>query len=87
VDTESGVAPSAHRRRRAMYRESVSSSVIAAIGYDEGREVLEIEFISGIVYRYLRVSLDVSQDFLAARSKGKFFNEQIKDTYPWEQVE
>lgn len=70
-----------------MYRESVSSSVIAAIGYDEGREVLEIEFISGIVYRYLRVSLDVSQDFLAARSKGKFFNEQIKDTYPWEQVE
>jgi hypothetical protein len=48
---------------------------------------LEIGFISGIVYRYLRVSLDVSQDFLAARSKGKFFNEQIKDTYPWEQVE
>jgi hypothetical protein len=62
-----------------MFREPVSSSVIAAIGYDEEREVLEVEFTSGTIYRYLRVSLDVYEDFLASRSKGTFFNERIKD--------
>ena len=70
-----------------MFRELVSSSVIAAFGYDEEREVLEVEFASGAVYRYLNVSLDVFEDFRAARSKGRFFNEQIKDAFPWEQVE
>jgi lysyl-tRNA synthetase class 2 len=70
-----------------MFREPVSSSMIAAVGYDEDREVLEVEFSSGTVYRYLRVSLAVFEAFLAARSKGRFFNERIKDAYPWEQVD
>ena len=70
-----------------MLRDPVISSVIAAVGYDEDREVLEVEFASGAVYRYLNVSPDVFENFRFARSKGRFFNEQIKDAYRWERAE
>ena len=68
-------------------REPVSSSTIAAIGYDEEREILEVEFVSGALYRYLGVPDEVFDALWAAPSKGKFFNEHIRDAYPWEQVE
>jgi hypothetical protein len=70
-----------------MFREPVSSSVIAAIGYDEESETLELEFLSGAVYRYRGVGPDLYETFRAARSKGTFFNERIRDAYPWEAVE
>jgi hypothetical protein len=70
-----------------MFREPVSSSTIAAIGYDEETGTLEVEFVSGTVYRYRGVSQDVFEDFRAALSKGRFFNWHIKDAYPWEGVE
>jgi hypothetical protein len=69
-----------------MFREPVSSGMIAAIGYDEGSETLEVEFHSGAVYRYLGVEPDVHEDFRAAPSKGAFFNAHIKDAYPFEQL-
>jgi hypothetical protein len=70
-----------------MFREPVTSSVIAAIGYDEENEILELELVSGCVYRYLGICLDIYEDFRAARSMGKFFNENIRDAYPWERLE
>jgi hypothetical protein len=70
-----------------MFREPVSSSMIAAIGYEEKSETLEVEFVSGSVYRYRPVEPDVYEGLRAAASKGSFFNRHIKDTYPWEQVE
>ena len=38
------------------------------------------------VYRYRGVPQDVYEDFRQAPSKGAFFNQHIKDAYPWEQV-
>ena len=68
-------------------REPIFSSTIAALGYNEECEILEVEFVSGALYRYHGVPVDVHDALCAARSKGKFFNEHIKDCYPWEQVE
>ena len=70
-----------------MFREPVSSSTVAAIGYDDDAEILEVEFVSGAVYRYRGVSQDVFEDFRRAPSKGIFFNRHIKEAYPWEPVE
>lgn len=70
-----------------MFREPVSSSLVAAIGYDEESETLEVEFVSGAVYRYRGIEPDVNEAFRAAASKGAFFNRHIKGAYPWEQVE
>jgi hypothetical protein len=70
-----------------LLREPVASSTIASVGYDEDCEVLEVEFVSGAVYRYRGVREEVFDLFLAARSKGTYFNWRIRDAYPWEQVE
>jgi KTSC domain len=72
--------------RATMFRAPVSSSVVASIGYNEGTKTLEIEFVSGSVYRYFGVGLDVFEDFRDASSKGAFFNEHIKDEYPCERI-
>jgi len=69
-----------------MFREPVVSSSIAAIGYAEDTEMLEVEFATGRVYRYFGVSDGVHEKFLAAPSKGSFFNEHIRDDYPCERV-
>ncbi len=65
-----------------MFREPVTSTVIAAIGYDEEAETLEVEFASGVVYRYRCISLDLFEDFRTSPSKGKFFNRYIKERLP-----
>ena len=70
-----------------MFREPVSSRSIAALGYDDDTEILEVEFVSGAVYRYRGVSQTVFEDLRQAPSKGAFFNQHIKDAYPWELVE
>lgn len=70
-----------------MFREPVVSESIAAIGYDDDAEALEVEFVSGAVYRYRGVPQDVFEDLRQAPSKGAHFNQHIKDAYAWEQVE
>ena len=50
------------------------------------RRWLEVEFVSGAIYRYRGVSQDVFEDLRQAPSKGAFFNVRIKDAYPFEQV-
>lgn len=70
-----------------MYREPVVSESIASIGYDDDAETLEVEFVTGAVYRYSGVPQDVYEDFRQAPSKGGFFNQHIKNAYPWEQVD
>lgn len=70
-----------------MFREPVVSESIAAIGYDDDAETLEVEFVSGAVYRYSGVPQEVYEDFRQAPSKGAFLNRHIKNAYPWELVE
>jgi hypothetical protein len=69
-----------------MFREPVVSSSIASIGFDADSETLEVEFVSGTVYRYQDVEEDVYERFLGASSKGAFFNEHIRDAYLCERV-
>jgi KTSC domain len=61
-------------------RISVESSVIAAVAYSAA--ALDVEFTSGVSYRYLDVPAQVVHDFLAADSKGVFFNRRIRPCYP-----
>ena len=54
-----------------MERISVESSNIKSIGYDSGREVLEVSFNNGGVYHYHGVSYQTYQELMSADSKGK----------------
>jgi hypothetical protein len=53
------------------------------VGYDEAARILEIEFVSGGVYRYFGVPPEVYQELLEAPSKGAYFLEHIKDEYQY----
>lgn len=59
---------------------NVTSSVIAAVGYENA--ILEIRFISGEVWQYKNVPQHTFDKLLNAESKGKFFNREIKDHFP-----
>jgi hypothetical protein len=62
-------------------RVRVDSSGIASVGYSKRKHVLEIEFSSGSVYRYLNVPPSVYRDLLAAESKTRYYDQLIKRNY------
>ena len=65
-----------------MRRRAVESSAIASVGYDEATAELEIEFVSGEVYRYFAVPRSVHAGPLSAPSLGRYFQHRIRDRYP-----
>ena len=66
-----------------MHRETVASSAISSVGYDESASMLEVEFESGDVYDYYNVPPKVYEDLLKASSKGRFVSQRIRDRYPF----
>ena len=85
-------APSARNRNarpavsEPMKREPVASSVVAAVGYDPVYRWLEVELKTGAVYLYRGVPARIHQAFLAALSKGSFYNRYVRDDYPFVRV-
>ena len=65
-----------------MRRRPDVSEALSSVGWEDG--VLEIEFTSGELYRYLRVPELVFRQLLRAPSKGTFFQERIRDRYDLE---
>jgi hypothetical protein len=64
----------------------VQSSVMTYVHYDEDTAELDITFVGGKIYRYVGVPLAIYVGFLEAESKGAFFNEHIKDVFPFIEV-
>jgi hypothetical protein len=62
-------------------RESVTSRCIVAIGYSHRRQILEIEFANGAIYRYLEVPVSVHRELMSRDSKARFYNESIRGKY------
>ena len=69
-----------------MEREEVSSTNLAAVGYDSNAQILEVEFISGHVYHYYDVPQNVHDELMSASSVGTYLNHYIKGTYNFAQV-
>lgn len=59
----------------------VSSSAIAAIGYDESTMRMQIRFNGGHTYTFCRVPLNVFNGLLRASSKGSYYDTHIKGRY------
>jgi len=65
-----------------MYKTEASSWV-KSIGADQEKGIIVGEFKTG-TYQYSEVPANVFVELLAAKSKGKFFNEHIKKSgYPF----
>jgi hypothetical protein len=67
-------------------RRAVISSMMRSAGYDDDHAVLEIEFVTGHVYRYHAVPKRDWQGLMDAESKGRYFDAYIRDKYPMRRV-
>lgn len=66
---------------RKMQREPVESSLVAKVGYVAEYKVLEIEFQDGRSYQYFGVPERVYKNLMSAESRGRYFNDRIRDAY------
>jgi hypothetical protein len=57
----------------------VSSSVIEAIGYENG--ILRVAFHSGRVYDHPGVPIWIFMELLGADSKGRYYSQNIRGKY------
>jgi KTSC domain len=63
------------------------STMAAQVGYDEDREILQIEFNNGSVYQYSEVEPELWADLQSSDSVGSFYNQEIKGYYPSVKIE
>ncbi len=62
------------------------STAIRNLAYDSHTNELWVTFTSGRRYIYSNVPLAVFVAFSTAESKGTFFNNQIRDCYPYREI-
>ena len=63
------------------------SAMAAQVGYDDEREILQIEFNNGAIYQYSEVEPEVWEDLQSTDSIGSFYNQEIKGYYPSLKIE
>ncbi len=69
-----------------MKREPVDSTAIKSIGYNEDKQILEVEILeTGRIYKYFNVPLEEYLDFIEAPSLGKFYSMNVKDRYEYKE--
>ena len=68
-------------------RVPVESSSLVSIGFAREAHVLEIEFRSGAIYRYLGVPQTVFEALKKAESKGRYFAQSIRGKYEFQHLE
>jgi hypothetical protein len=69
-----------------MERKRVNASTIRSVGYDEGKQLLEIEFTSGSILQYRGVSPEVHRRFMNSPSPGSFYEDQIDESFPSQRI-
>ncbi len=69
-----------------MMRADVVSSALRSVGYDREARVLEVQFVSGTVYRYADVPADVHEALMSAPSHGRYFHQAVRDRFAYRRV-
>ncbi len=69
-----------------MEMKAVNSSHLKAVGYDEARQILIIEFHGSRIYRYSNVPAYEYEGLMNASSHGTYFDRNIRkhpERYPY----
>jgi KTSC domain len=64
----------------------VSSTSVAAVGYADDSQTLQIEFLNGTRYQYFDVPEHVFDALIAADSPGGYLAANIKGVYRYSKV-
>lgn len=84
----SNIIPSAEELKKllntsSIKRHRVKSSAIRSVGYDEDKQVVEVELMeTGRIYKYFDVSLEEYLSLIEANSIGGYYNTIFKDKFP-----
>jgi KTSC domain len=66
--------------------QPVSSSNVAAVGFNPAINVLGVRFLNGSEYHYYDVPEDIAQSLESASSVGGFLHAFVKGHYAYERV-
>lgn len=66
--------------------QPVSSSNIAAVGYDAESQRVYVQFLNGSIYAYKGVPEHEFENLLTAASVGSYLNRNYKNVYPYERL-
>ena len=64
----------------------VESAALATVGYDEARELLQVEFCGRAIYQFFGVPVAVHEGLLGSPSKGSYFNQAIRGRFAYQRV-
>ena len=67
--------------------ESVKSSYIDAIAYNEAQQELRVQFKSGVTWKYREVPPAIHVSLLLAESTGKYFAKEVRGVFAGRKVE
>jgi hypothetical protein len=62
------------------------SSVVAHVTYDPVKLILTVQFVSGLIYEYIGVPVQVYEELRLSRSKGIYLNKYIKGHYEYKKL-
>ena len=62
------------------------SNAVAEIRYDQRARAAAVTFVTGRIYEYVDVPVEVAASFQSAFSKGTFFNTYIRDRYDFREI-
>ena len=65
---------------------SVSSSNLAAVGYDVENQIVHVQFLNGFEYIYKGVPQHEFDGLLNAPSLGSYLHRNYKNVYPYERI-
>jgi len=63
-----------------------ASSVIRGAWYLPDRQQLDLLFTTGRRYRYSLVPRSIAEGFTSAQSKGRFYNQEIRNRFPCQEI-
>ncbi|NJL62591.1 MAG: KTSC domain-containing protein [Methylacidiphilales bacterium] len=69
-----------------MELQQVESSMVQAVGYDEGLKTLEVVFSNGKTYKYFQVPQEIYEQLLVAESKGSYMRDAVIDCYQYRKI-
>lgn len=64
----------------------ITSSNLAAIGYNPHKRILAVEFKSGAIFHFAGISETVYQQLLEAPSRGSYFHKEIRGKFQGEKM-
>ena len=70
-----------------MARADLQSHTLKTAIYQDRSASLELAFRSGAIYRYRDVPEPVFQELLRAESKGRYFNQRIRNRFPHAKID